>query len=1235
MSSTWTDAQKDAIETLGKSVLVSAAAGSGKTSVLAERCSHLVLTDRNCSISDLLVLTFAEEAAAEMKGRIEKTLEDRYQQAVAAHEKNRDHLKKQSILASTAHISTIHSFCARLIRQNFHLAELDPAFRVLDGAEATLLRREVADELLEEALTDTPEDGGGQAVRALLDLYGNGQIDALAGWIIQASERLRGIPDSESQRTDAVQWLQATATAGKLAGTPLGEAYLDLVRRELEIARAEAASILSAASEHDAKGPHAKVAAELVSRADECLSLLASDFDKVPLRLAERLPQLRGVGQVPEDVAELLKQRIDKLKKRFTASGSAVRVLVETPQQRLLDDLARIIPHLETFLRLIGDFDSRYEAQKREQNALDFSDLEHVALKLLRTPAAGGHVPSDLARRLHQRYRYVLVDEYQDINPVQEEILRYVSHECVTSEGSIGNLFSVGDVKQSIYRFRLAAPDIFMARRESYEKDRAGAAIYLRENFRSRGPLLEAINGVFRRLMKREVAEIEYDDTHAFVPGAKYPDEPNTFAGVPIRLQVLLKDAAETAEEEAEDEGDEETADLEVSELEARHVAGLVRDLLAGDAGGAGRRRVYDKSMKAYREIRPGDIVVLLRSTRQRAREYAAAFAEAGIPFRTESRSGFFNAPEVQEVLALLRLLDNGQQDIPLAAVLRSGVIGLANPEDAMARIAMAYRRDRVPFHVAVSAYATEKADDLAREIKTLLDRLDRWRQLSLQRSTEELISILYRETSLPAWYAALPNGDQRLANLDYLRQCAASFAGFSRQGLYRFMAYLADLEEDDSLAQPAAATEGEAVRLMTVHASKGLEYPVVILAGLATKFNLRDREASLLFHREPGSALRVGLRVADEPSNTRYPCIATHVIADQITRASLAEELRVLYVAMTRAREELILVGSLKSKELEQLMQGGLASGEALPSHRFWTGKCFLDWLIPIFNSETSKQLVVEPIVPSAASDSGKTESAEPVTAKVTLPYLPATQAVLDRLNYQYPHQAATLQPAAISVTTLAKGSAAVEKDEDWDRPPEPPASSASDPLASLAAPAFAREPAANPVGDQAALRGTVTHRVMEYFDFAQSADSLEIQIEAMVQRRLLTPEEAELVDREGIRWFFDTDLGQQLFAHAKAVFREVPFFDAVAGAGTGEEVAGLDRVMLRGRIDAILQTAQGLHVLDYKTDARLPEPGGERETGYRRQLEAYRTALAASGPTPILGLHLIFLHARRIVSL
>ena len=927
----------------------------------------------------------------------------------------------------------------------------------------------------------------------------------------------------------------------------------------------------------------------------------------------------RNISAEEKQIRDAAGKMLTKAREALNPEKGRLGQLLALPEERLIRDVGQILPRIELLLELVQQFGERYTQEKREANAVDFADLEHITLGLLLEKRDNGRmVPSELARRLHERYAHVLVDEYQDINPVQDEILKLISHECVhADEGAAGNLFCVGDVKQSIYRFRLADSSIFQNRQRDYSEanGKDGMAIHLQDNFRSRKPLLDAINSLFTRLMREKTAEIEYDQTQAFTAGFTYPPAAAAFTGAPVALHVVLTDEMENpAPVEGYAPPMEEQDEMEDTEREARHVGKIIGDLLSPAKGP--RRQVYDRQTKGYRELRYGDCAILMRSMKQRTREYARIFAELGIPLRAESRSGFFTATEVQDVLSLLRVLDNSCQDIYLAAVLRSPLGKLSRAEDSLLQIHGAYRG--IPFHEAVSRYAREKKDLLAGQLQALRQRLEQWRMLAMQRPVAELLATIYRETNLPEWYLGLPNGEQRLANLEYLQQCAEQFAQFQRQGLYRFVQYLEDLEDKDSLAQPPAETDVNSVRLMSVHASKGLEFPVVIVAGLGRKMDQRDIHDSLLLDRRNC----VALRAMDVPSNTRYPSLATHVMENRISQATRAEELRILYVALTRAREHLVLVGTAKEKQLEQWKKNTPAQGQGLAAMAFNRGGCFLDWVAPLFQGETENLLEFKVIASApAAVEATPVRAVAPTEvqpARNIAALSPTVLGVIERMQYQYPQQALTQTAAAVSVTSLSKQAKPAALDADSE---EIPAAAMN-----FQTPAFAQQAATD--GANAAARGTATHLALQFLDFSLPTEKLEEQIARLSGKGRLSVAQQKLVDIQGLHWFWESELGQLMRQNHTTMQREIPFLDAVAES----PAMGLDRQMLRGRIDAIVPTEKGLLIVDYKTDRTLPEPHSEREQAYRKQVALYRHALERSGMGPVAGVALVFLSVREI---
>ncbi|HTW94098.1 MAG TPA: UvrD-helicase domain-containing protein, partial [Tepidisphaeraceae bacterium] len=831
----WTRAQLEGITADGGSLLVSAAAGSGKTAVLAARCVHMVCQAKEpCDVDELLVMTFTESAAAEMRERIGRALRE------FRGEEGR--LRRQLALLEHAQISTVHSFCARLLRQNFNVAGVDPAFAVMDDDESKLLKRETAERIFEQHYENDPNG----AFHGLVSDYGNGDDDWLMKRVIWTHDTLNSLVHPDRWISECRGMLREAGSL-PLNQSQLGKELLREIEKELtrmeERCRATQGAVkeLGLARYAERLGEFGQIIGTwrrlgLDELRDEVLSLT---LDRAPVEKGAN--RLTGKKMLDE-VAESLKEK-----------GALYRWVRFTEKERI-DGQASTLAAAEIFLDLVGEFGREYAEAKEEINALDFSDLERKALGILIGEDGG---PSDVARMLHGQFKHVLVDEYQDINEIQGAILGAVSRECL-AEGvaaspargrAVGNLFTVGDVKQSIFRFRLAEPERFLERNEAFRKRGAiGRVIDLRENFRSRGPLLGAINETFRRLMTREAAEIEYDRTHELSAGAEFgePGElrEQTFNGAPIELHLL---PAKTGEEPAT--RDEETEEMERGEIEALLLARRIRQIVGAD-GGEGMC-VFENGRA--RRAKYGDIVILLRSMKFQADAYASILRREGVPVHSDGGRGFFDATEVRDIVALLRVLDNQRQDIPLAAVLRSPIANLPEAEESLARIRLAaagaektpspalprdseyrvagegekavgdhdseYRgtgegekavarpdserrvaeggekpRD-VPFHEAVRKYAESGNDELAAKLRDFLAVLNDWRRRARRQPLAELLWHIYDSTGYLAFCAGLEDGKQRVANLMHLHQRAGQFGTFARQGLHRFMRFLEALK--------------------------------------------------------------------------------------------------------------------------------------------------------------------------------------------------------------------------------------------------------------------------------------------------------------------------------------------------------------------------------------------------------------------------------------------------------
>ncbi len=1255
-SRNWTPAQLAGITTTGQSLLLSAAAGSGKTAVLTERCVYLVCdAPHGCEIDEILVVAFNEAAALEMKGRINQSLQKR----LISNPSTR--LEKQVALAERAAISTLHGFCNRLLKQHFHRVGLDPNFTVLDADEAALLRQEVAREIFERRY-DSDDDGRFQT---LIDQYGDGDDDRVVSQVLKIHALLTSVIDPAAWRENSLTRLAAAATR-RLPDSALGQEFLAILTADLDLLAgkiAAAIAVISPLKHFDAYLTKLREWRPIVAHwksllEQEGLDTFAAEAESIKNVFSERKKAIKADTPGKEIASAAFDEVRDHFKNGFSA---AARRFTEAEWRKTVADT---LQPAGVLMELVEAFENEYQDRKSQQRAVDFSDLERFALQVLTAEGSPmGAKPSDVARAYHKRFKHVLVDEYQDINEVQDAILRLVSRECVADHAVESNLFCVGDVKQSIYRFRLAEPRRFLERYAAFNSGALlGRVIDLQENFRSRGPLLGALNGVFRRLITTATAEIDYDASHELRPGAPYPPAVDRqFAGQPIELHVVPAQLPKVAGGEQ----DETSDDLEQDEYEASLVAKRILDLVGRN--GAAPRQVMERNGDALspRDIRLGDIVVLLRSGKFTADHYAETLRRSGIPAHADSRTGFFESQEIRDLLALLQVLDNERQDIPLAAVLRSPIASAARSinclsvapalstreddplkrvdrpglssnlttiEDDLATIRLAYNDAKLPvqFHEAVTRYATEKNDALAIKLRQILATLLCWRAMIHQRPVADVIRTIYDDTGLLAYYAGLPDGDQRAANLEELYRRSAQFGTFAKQGLARFLAFLQNLKRDSDLGQPSLDPESaDVVRIMTVHQSKGLEFPVVILPNLGRKFNRQDTAGAILADRRSYLALQT----VDEPRQVRYPSMATHVVHDTIAAQATAEEIRILYVALTRSREHLILIGSTGTNAWESAQARWANLVGPLPVEAVRGGNSFIDWLLPIaaaegpgvisVKSHSSEEMLALAAVPGATRVTNDALKQFARLEKFTSFTADAgALGVLDRLRFVYPHGAATTIAAARSVTSWTKhgpGALLLPERVSSDRSP--------DAGSSLELPRFM----ALDVKPKATDLGSFTHLVLEHLDFSPQAAPLDAQIAVMVERQLLTEPQVREMSRPAIEWFLQSDLGRRIRANADRLKRELPVYFAAEEFPTTDPA---DKIMLRGRLDAFLDLPEGGVVIDYKTDRVEGKWLDERAAFYAGQLRAYIEAMTKITGRTVTEAYLVFLTPRKIVT-
>ena len=1222
-------------------VLVMAGAGTGKTRTLVERCLQRLLDPQDpVSLEAVLVVTFTEAAATETRRRIRQRLEEE-----AARQPADLRLAETIGLADLARISTLHGFCLELVREHFHELGLDPQLTVLDPPQAAILANRTLDETLRRRYAGTTT--GDQAVQELVMTHGGGRDDAIRELVLRLHAYAQTLPRPAAWLAGQRDLLDAAEPRHWQRDLIEGfqEWCADWRERLAELApdnpKAEALLALLPASSSSRSTPAERESRERI--AATLAAVLAADADW------------------PKGRKTVLREPLEKV---FTEARFLAEVATVTgDQDPLTEDWNWVRPHLAAALDLAREFGTAFAEAKRELAAVDFHDLEQFALRLLWD--ARDDAPTPLARRWRQRFAHVFVDEYQDINAAQDCILRALSR-----EGADANRFLVGDVKQSIYRFRLANPAIFQAYAAAWAGDAAaGTTIPLNENFRSRPALLDFVNALFTPLMRHEVGGVDYDEAAQLRPGRSdaatehghscpplHPgDSPNRGADTDIRAPIQGLDSAPLAElllaldgpgageqtgTNARDGDDDERSR---AEREAAMVAARLRELKSEGAA------LWDEGLAALRPVAWRDMVVLLRAPRNKAETYAKEFARVGVPLLAR-RSGLYETLEVSDLLGLLQLLDNPLQDLPALAVLRSPLVGLSLDELAVIRLALPRERYWTAlrrFHETAGPAAAPVAEPTLEEpavtaarasawpkVDRFLRRYAGWRDLARLSSLSQCLEAVLDETRYEDLLRAQPRGGARAANVQRLLAMTRDFDRLQRQGLFRFLQVIAAQREIDFDPEPAQADEADAVRLMSIHQSKGLEFPVVVVADLGKAFNLRDLSGSLVLDE------RYGLAPLVRPPGKRqtYPSLPHWLAGRRGRREGLGEEMRLLYVALTRARDRLILAGTVSHTAAEKW--GSQPPGR-VSAGRLLAARHGLDWVGPLIPHLTGRPDWLEQAEGVGTHlawrlVTGAEGEPVPVPAGLdaALSVAPAgdeLEALCRRLEWQYPQRAATIEPAKASVTALRQR--AVEADDGeaarWFR--------SWSPAGHGARPSDAAAPRLT-----AAERGVAHHRFFELASLPAlgSRDTIVAEIARLARESRLSELEVAALDVAALTAFGASELGARVRADAAWVRRELEFTARLSPAdfaslalpcetGLGPE----EFVVVQGVVDLAVVTPDALWIVDFKTDAVTVPDVAAKAAGYAAQLRLYALALSRIYARPATGAWLHFLAANRSV--
>lgn len=1141
------------------SLLVSAAAGSGKTRVLTERLmSYVTDEDDPCGIDEFLVITYTRAAAAELRSRVIEELSK-----ISGENPQNRRLRRQSILCYRAQIGTIHSFCTTILRENCHKLSLSPDFIVGDEDKCVQLKEKALEKTLEDAYSRINEDPD---FAALVESVGSGRDDArLMNTILQLHEKMQSHPYPERWARERISAMELTDGAD--AGTTVwGAELMERAGRTSEFWIERLNALWDGICENDEEN------APLISAYGS--SLLTTIEALHSFRNALNLGWDNALDKFPipfPPLKPLKNYEFDDRKKIFTSVREAAKKalgelsgIFDSPSNKLLFDLGRTFPSMRALLELTLEFDRRYAGEKRRRGILDFSDLEHFAVKLLCDDTTGG--PSATARELSSRYREILIDEFQDVNAVQDLIFR-----CVSKEG--GNIFTVGDVKQSIYRFRLADPGIFLDRLASLPPASEAAPgeaakVLLKNNFRSDRRILDSCNMVFRSLMSRRLGDIDYDDDCALYPPDGAPP-PRGEAKLTI-LQI--------------DNDDDSLPGKCVQE--ASYVASRIKSLI--DSG----TPVMENG--ALRPMRYSDIVILLRSPGSVGSVYKNALAKTGVPVSAQQGGGFFSAPEVVVLTALLTVIGNPHRDVPLTAVLSSPLFGFTADELAQIRVA----DKNADFYTALEACAhqNEKCGEF-------IDILNELRSLSFDLGVHDLICHIYERLELPELWTAVKGSGDGTVNLTLYSELAGKFENGGFRGLTEFLARLSAMEKRGQ--EPAADREDRqnAVAIMSIHKSKGLEFPVVFLADTSRKFNKNDLRLPVLIHPELG----LGAKVTDNDRGIEFPTLAYRAIKSRLEGELLSEEMRVLYVAMTRARERLYITCTSPDPDaLIEKLSSGINSPASPETLRI--APSISHWLITAALCGSSGGLELETACPEIIDE------VKPEAETTDIPIVGVPAGIRAALDYRYPFEYAAGLPSKLTATALPG------TDQDGE----------ASPLLKLEERLFKIPDlfgGTRPL--TGAERGVATHIVMQFIDFSftGSLDGIEAEISRIKALGNLTERQASAVDRQGILRFFASGTGRRICL-ADRVLREFRF-SLLCSASDFYPGAGDEKLLLQGVVDCCIDEPDGITIVDYKTDHVTPESLDAAAEHYRPQLDAYALAMERIMKKPVKSRILCFLRA------
>lgn len=1250
----WTEEQLQAINTRGANLLVSAAAGSGKTAVLVERIIRMITSfDNPVDIDRMLIMTFTNAAASEMRDKISRAIGE----ALSKDPQNKN-LKKQLALIQRANISTIHSFCLSVIRSNFHLIDVEPNFKVADDVEMVLLKEEIMEELLFEKYQG--EDS------TFLDLVESYSLyrdqSSIGGMVLSIYEFIMNM-------ALPFIWLKASVeefnpnsfTSVKECSfyEPLMENLILKLRGALENLK-KAENIINGDPSIDFYSDNISCESEALTNILQNIDA-GEDIDEASLSIIFSKNLKRASGSYDKDNATLVKKKRDEAKEGVL---DVLDTLGKLKEEEIKEQFNTLYPLLCCMYDLTRDFYDRFSEKKREKGLMDFNDIEHFCLKILCNIEEDKIVPSEVSKVYREKFQEVFVDEYQDSNLVQEVIMKAVSR----WDEPKPNLFMVGDVKQSIYRFRGGKPELFMEKYNSFskEKNSINRKINLHKNFRSKEEILSCVNFLFKSIMSKNIGELDYTAEEELNFGAGYYEEgqhkESPLSKGRIELHILDRDE-EKIEEEAisqnetiEMQEDEEES-LDNIRLEGRYIAKRIGEIL--DPNNKDCAGVYDKKTKEYRKATYGDIVILLRATKNFGVGIAEELKASGIPVYSDSSNGYFDTLEIRTMVSLMQVIDNPRQDIPLLAILRSPIFGFT--EGQLARIKTCNENNVSIIDGSFYEYLMIKAeekDDLGIKCSSFIDKINIYRKEAAYMEIDKLVWHLIMDTGYYGYVGAMENGYLRQANLRILFQRASKYNNSSLKGLFNFINFInkVKLSSKDMGSAKLLSENEDVVRIMSIHKSKGLEFPIVILGGTGKLFNKMDLRENLMMHDKLG----IGPLFVDSLRRISYDTIMKKAIKYKVEIENLSEEQRILYVAMTRAQERLIITGSLKNlqrvlentyKEVSRESEENYRDIVPLSYNSVAKSRCYLQWIIAAFMNHKEAGSLRDAARDYSSIDSIETPDESTLNIKIIKRgeiELKAEkekedekqgEAFLDvdadtlkevyrRLSYKYPYDKFSKIPAKVTVSELKNS---LMRDDE--------AKELFSELNMVKLPSFMLQ-------DKkltGALRGTAFHEVMRAIKLekTQSLKDIEEELIRMEKASILNKEQTAAISLEGIYKFFSSDIGSRMI-NSEEVKREMNFQVRIAPKAL--EDAALEKivstknetyVVLQGTVDCFFREGDELVLIDYKTDYIDKSNREKLLERYALQLKYYKKALESLTGLKVKEEYLYFFYNSEIVKL